>query len=86
VFVAPGRSPPSLDRVTRHRRNEWTRRTVRENVLTTGGLIWPLFIVDGEKKRIPVGAMPGSNGYQSTRRCAKPSASSLVLGSTLNAR
>jgi porphobilinogen synthase len=32
---------------------------VRENVLTTNDLIWPLFIVDGENKRIPVAAMPG---------------------------
>src|SRR6516165_12825803 len=55
-------SAPSLDLVVRPRRNrksEWARRMVRENVLTTDDLIWPLFIVDGEKRRIPVGAMPG---------------------------
>jgi porphobilinogen synthase len=32
---------------------------VRENVLTTDDLIWPLFLVDGERSRIPVGSMPG---------------------------
>ena len=41
---------PSLDLTTRMRRNrksEWARRLVRENVLTTDDLIWPLFVVDG---------------------------------------
>jgi porphobilinogen synthase len=59
---SPGRSASSLDLTVRHRRNrksEWARRMVRENVLTADDLIWPLFIVDGDKKRIPVGAMPG---------------------------
>jgi len=36
-------------RPRRNRRAEWTRRMVREHVLTTDDLIWPLFIVDGTK-------------------------------------
>ena len=32
---------------------------VREIVLTPDDLIWPLFLVDGERRRIPVGSMPG---------------------------
>jgi len=59
---SPGRSAPPLDLTVRHRRNrkcEWARRMVRENVLTTDDLIWPLFVVDGERKRIPVSSMPG---------------------------
>jgi len=28
-------------------------------VLTTNDLIWPLFLVDGEKRRVPVASMPG---------------------------
>ena len=51
-----------LDLVHRPRRNrkaEWSRRLVRENVLTTNDLIWPLFLVEGEKARLPVSAMPG---------------------------
>jgi dienelactone hydrolase len=32
---------------------------VAENVLTAGGAIWPLFLIDGLKKRLPVSAMPG---------------------------
>jgi len=55
-------SAPSLDLTTRMRRNrksEWARRLVRENVLTTDDLIWPLFIVDGNNLRAPVASMPG---------------------------
>jgi len=53
---------PSLDLVTRPRRNrkaEWARRLVRENVLTTDDLIWPLFVVDGKNKRTAIASMPG---------------------------
>src|SRR5437879_1023252 len=55
-------SPAPLDLVTRPRRNrkaEWARRLVRENVLTTDDLIWPLFVVDGHNTRTPVASMPG---------------------------
>jgi porphobilinogen synthase len=51
-----------LDLAQRPRRNrkaEWARRLVREHALTTDDLIWPLFLVEGEKKRVPVAAMPG---------------------------
>src|SRR5256885_1737451 len=53
---------PGLDLVVRPRRNrkaEWARRLVRENVLTTDDLIWPLFVVDGHNKRAAVASMPG---------------------------
>jgi porphobilinogen synthase len=52
----------SLDLTVRPRRNrkaEWARRLVRENVLTTDDLIWPLFVVDGHNKRTAVASMPG---------------------------
>src|SRR5258707_15839588 len=45
-------------RPRRNRKAEWTRRLVAEHVLTTSDLIWPLFLIDGEKKRVPVAAMP----------------------------
>jgi porphobilinogen synthase len=51
---------PSLDLTTRPRRNrraEWARRMVRENVLTTDDLIWPMFVAEGA--RAPVASMPG---------------------------
>jgi len=52
----------SLDltvRMRRNRRAEWARRMVRENVVTTDDLIWPLFVMDGDNKRTPVASMPG---------------------------
>jgi porphobilinogen synthase len=45
-------------RPRRNRRAEWARRMVRENVVTTDDLIWPLFLVDGSKVRAPVDSMP----------------------------
>src|SRR5688500_3340542 len=54
------KAAPALDLTTRPRRNrraEWSRRMVRENVLTTDDLIWPLFVAEGA--RAPVVSMPG---------------------------
>ncbi|TMJ81523.1 MAG: porphobilinogen synthase [Alphaproteobacteria bacterium] len=58
----PAAGTASLDLVIRPRRNrkaEWARRLVRENLLTTDDLIWPLFVVDGHNKRAAVASMPG---------------------------
>src|SRR3984885_13582040 len=55
-------SAPGLDLAIRPRRNrkaEWARRMVRENVLTTNDLIWPLFVSEGHNKRSAVASMPG---------------------------
>ena len=55
-------SAPGLDLSIRPRRNrkaEWARRMVRENVLTTDDLIWPLFVSEGQNKRSAVASMPG---------------------------
>ena len=68
---------PSLDLAIRPRRNrkaEWARRLVRENVLTTDDLIWPLFVVDGHNQRAALPRCPASTGSASTRRCVTPSA------------
>ena len=46
-------------RLRRNRRADWARRLVRENVLTTDDLIWPIFVIDGAKTRVPVPSMPG---------------------------
>src|SRR3974390_842141 len=53
---------PALDLAIRPRRNrkaEWARRMVRENVLTTDDLIWPLFVTGGQNIRAPIASMPG---------------------------
>jgi porphobilinogen synthase len=46
-------------RPRRNRRADWARRMVREHVLTSDDLIWPLFLVEGKKVRAAVGSMPG---------------------------
>jgi delta-aminolevulinic acid dehydratase/porphobilinogen synthase len=39
-----------------NRKAEWARRLVGEPILTTNGLVWPLFQIDG----VPLAAMPDS--------------------------
>lgn len=46
-------------RLRRMRRNEFSRRLVRETQLSTNDLIYPLFILEGENRREPVASMPG---------------------------
>lgn len=41
------------------RRDEFSRRLMRETVLTPADLICPLFVVDGENRREAVATMPG---------------------------
>src|SRR2546423_1746856 len=55
------KNPAALDLATRMRRNrrtDWARRLVRERVVTTDDLIWPLFVADVQG-RAPVASMPG---------------------------
>ena len=49
---------PAL-RMRRLRRHAWTRSMIAETRLSAGDLIWPLFIIEGEKKREAVASMPG---------------------------
>ena len=46
-------------RMRRVRRNDWSRRLVRENQLTVDDLIWPVFVQDGQNRRVPIASMPG---------------------------
>lgn len=46
-------------RMRRMRRDEFSRRLMRENVLTPDDLIWPVFVVEGAAERQPVESMPG---------------------------
>lgn len=48
-----------VHRPRRNRKSEWARRLVRENVLTTNDLIWPMFVAAGDNLRTPVASMPG---------------------------
>jgi len=46
-------------RMRRLRAKPWSRAVVAENTLTPADFIWPLFVVEGENKRVPVASMPG---------------------------
>ncbi len=46
-------------RMRRMRRNEFSRRLMRETVLTTDDLIQPVFILEGKDRREAVPSMPG---------------------------
>ena len=62
VEASPAAKDEQLDlsvRMRRNRRSEWARRMVREHVLTTDDLIWPMFVMDGTNARTPVPSMPG---------------------------
>ena len=53
----PGQFPHS--RMRRMRRDEFSRRLMRENVLTVNDLIWPVFVLEGENQREAISSMPG---------------------------
>ncbi len=46
-------------RMRRMRRDDFSRRLMRENVLTPDDFIYPVFVLDGEKRIEKVGSMPG---------------------------
>ncbi|MGZ5921151.1 MAG: porphobilinogen synthase [Rhizomicrobium sp.] len=46
-------------RMRRLRRHDWTRRLVAENTLSPADLIWPIFLINGERKREAIASMPG---------------------------
>jgi porphobilinogen synthase len=48
-----------LHRPRRMRRDDFSRRLMRENILTTNDLIYPVFIVEGRNVRQAVPSMPG---------------------------
>jgi porphobilinogen synthase len=41
------------------RANEFSRRLMRENILTANDLIWPVFVLEGDNAIEPVASMPG---------------------------
>jgi porphobilinogen synthase len=52
-----------VQRPRRNRRSEWARRLVRESVLNSSDLIWPIFLVEGAGRKEPVSSMPGVFRY-----------------------
>ena len=49
---------PSV-RMRRMRHDDFSRRLMRENVLTVNDLILPVFVMEGEGRREPIPTMPG---------------------------
>jgi porphobilinogen synthase len=47
-------------RLRRMRRDDFSRRLMREHVLTTNDLIWPVFVHEGQNRVEAVGSMPGA--------------------------
>ncbi|MDR5867215.1 porphobilinogen synthase [Halomonas koreensis] len=46
-------------RMRRMRRDDFSRRLMREHTLTAADLIWPVFVLEGENQREAVPSMPG---------------------------
>ncbi|WP_440162892.1 porphobilinogen synthase [Actinobacillus pleuropneumoniae] len=46
-------------RMRRLRKHDFSRRLVAESQLTTGDLIYPVFVIEGENQRVKVPSMPG---------------------------
>ncbi len=60
------KSPPKGFPATRLRRNRkaaWSRALIAENTLQVSDLIWPMFVIDGDKTTDPVASMPGVERY-----------------------
>ena len=52
-------APFPANRPRRLRRDDFTRRLVREHALTANDLIYPVFVLEGKNRREAVGSMPG---------------------------
>ncbi len=50
-------------RMRRMRHDDFTRRLMREHVLTTSDLIYPVFVIEGRNKTQAVASMPGISRY-----------------------
>ena len=46
-------------RMRRMRKDDFSRRLMRENVLTVNDLIYPVFVIEGENQREEIKSMPG---------------------------
>jgi len=55
----PSRAPYPTTRMRRMRRDDFSRRLMRETVLTPDDLIYPVFVLEGSGQREPVPSMPG---------------------------
>ena len=54
-------------RMRRNRRWDWSRRMVRENILSPDDFIWPVFVCDGVDRMEEIPTMPGVIRYSPDR-------------------
>ena len=57
-------------RMRRMRRDDFSRRLMREHTLTTSDLIYPVFVIDGKSRTEAVPSMPGVSRYTIDRLLA----------------
>ena len=57
MSIVTGKFPHS--RMRRMRKDDFSRRLMRENTLTANDLILPVFVLEGSKQREPIISMPG---------------------------
>ncbi len=74
----PQRSFPAT-RFRRMRRDDFSRRLMRENTLTSDDLIYPVFVLEGHGRREAVSSMPGVY-RQSIDELLKTAAEAVALG------
>ena len=74
----PFRQVPA-SRLRRMRRDDFSRRLMRENVLTAADLIYPVFVLEGEGREQEVPSMPGVK-RQSLDKLLKTAEEALKLG------
>jgi len=72
-------------RMRRMRRDDFSRRLMREHQLTTSDLIYPVFVAEGRKIKVPVPSMPGVYRYSLDRllphieECAKAAIPAIAI-------
>ena len=52
-------TPFPTTRLRRLRRDAFSRNMVRETTLSAANLIWPVFVIEGEKRTQAIASMPG---------------------------
>jgi porphobilinogen synthase len=72
-------------RMRRMRRDDFSRRLMREHRLTTNDLIYPVFVLDGAKREEPVASLPGVSRksldllFRDAERCLQLGVPALAL-------
>lgn len=78
-------------RMRRNRRHDFSRRLVRETTLSSNDLIYPVFVLEGEKRRETIASMPGVERQsldllcQTAERCLELGIPALALFPVIDA-